>query len=45
LRSKSKLDPTDRRRVLVQRTPAGQAFLGELRRAMAAAATESKSVA
>jgi DNA-binding MarR family transcriptional regulator len=36
-----KLDPTDRRRVLLERTPAGQAFLAELRRAMAAAASKS----
>lgn len=38
------VDPMDRRSVLVQRTPGGQAFLAELRRAMAAA-TESQAAA
>ena len=37
--ARRKLDPLDRRSVHVQQTAAGQAFLAELRSAMAAAAT------
>ena len=37
--ARRKLDPMDRRSVHVQQTAAGQAFLAELRSAMAAAAT------
>jgi DNA-binding MarR family transcriptional regulator len=40
-----KVDPRDRRSVVVQQTPAGQAFLAELRRLMAAAAEESLAAA
>jgi DNA-binding MarR family transcriptional regulator len=43
--ARRKLDPKDRRSVLVQKTPAGQAFLAELRRVMTAAAEESLQAA
>ncbi|SDE46517.1 MarR family transcriptional regulator [Belnapia rosea] len=39
------LDPMDRRSVLVQQTPGGQAYLAELRRVMAAAATDNLAAA
>jgi DNA-binding MarR family transcriptional regulator len=38
--ARRQLDPQDRRSVLVQQTPGGQAFLAELRRVMTAAAQE-----
>jgi DNA-binding MarR family transcriptional regulator len=38
-----KLDPQDRRSVLVQQTQGGRAFLAELRRVMAAADTERRT--
>jgi DNA-binding MarR family transcriptional regulator len=40
-----KVDPMDRRSVLVQQTRAGDAFLAELRHVMAAAGTETLSAA
>src|SRR3954470_21101007 len=40
-----KLDPMDRRSVLVQQTPGGREFLAELRRVMAAADTERLNAA
>ena len=43
--ARRKLDPKDRRSVLVQQTRAGQAFLTELRRMMMAAAEESHKAA
>ncbi|WP_370451523.1 MarR family transcriptional regulator [Dankookia rubra] len=40
-----KVDPMDRRSVLVQQTQAGDAFLADLRHVMAAADTEHRSAA
>jgi DNA-binding MarR family transcriptional regulator len=43
--ARRQLDPKDRRSVLVQQTPGGQAFLAELRRVMTAATQESLQAA
>ena len=40
--ARRKVDPRDRRSVLVHRTELGQAFLGELRRAMSQAAADAE---
>ena len=43
--ARRKLDPMDRRSVLVQQTQAGDAFLADLRHVMAAADTEHRTAA
>ena len=43
--ARRKVDPMDRRSVLVQQTQAGEAFLADLRHIMAAADTEHRTAA
>src|SRR3954470_8728212 len=43
--ARRKVDPIDRRSVLVQQTQAGEAFLADLRHVMAAADTEHRTAA
>ena len=43
--ARRKLDPMDRRSVLVHQTQAGEAFLADLRQVMAAADTEHRAAA
>jgi DNA-binding MarR family transcriptional regulator len=43
--ARRKVDPTDRRSVLVQQTREGNAFLADLRHVMAAADTEHRTAA